>query len=74
MGLLPRPHVGPRPDCRPGRDAGRAVGGTAMSLLVSLLLILGAGALALLAVAALSAAIAVLYGATCDRDPLEELY
>jgi hypothetical protein len=44
-----------------------------MSLLVSLLLILGAGALALLAVAALSAAVAVVYRATCYRDLPEEL-
>jgi hypothetical protein len=44
-----------------------------MSLFVSLFMILGAGALVLLVVAALSAAVAVLYGATRDADPPDEL-
>jgi hypothetical protein len=40
-----------------------------------LVLMLGAGAALLpLAVAALAAAVAVIYGATADRDPPEELY
>jgi hypothetical protein len=45
-----------------------------MGLLTILLLILGAVALALLAVAALSATVALVYGATCDRDAPEDEY
>jgi hypothetical protein len=45
-----------------------------MSLLVTLLPVLGAVALALPVLAALSAAVAVVCGATCARDPPEEWY